>query len=176
MLRQNIKRKSIRLLSDLLSYFAIGCLLFFVLGFSNISNYEKPLLFAIVSMSCGILIGVAIFYIIIHFYPTIKTYKSKKGVSIIYPLTFSFAFISFWLVSYINNNSAEIVECKNFEIIEKIAAGTPSRAYFIRINNKSGLESLNFGKSFYSEHTVGDSINVCQVMGSLGFGFYKEGE
>ena len=172
MQRQNIKRKSIRLLSDLLSYFAIGCLLFFAMGFSNISNYEKPLLFAIISMSGGILLGVAIFYIIIHFYSRIKTYRSPKGVGIIYPLIFSFSFISLWLGSHINNNSAEMVECKNFEIIDKLAAGTPARTYFICINNKTGLEKLNFGKSFYLEHTVGDTINVCKAMGSLGFGFY----
>ena len=172
MQKQNIKRKSVRLLSDVISYFAVGSLLFFVIGFSNISNYEEPFLFTVVLMSAGIMLGTLVYFIIVHFFPQVKTFKSNKGVGIIHPLAFLFSAIVLYLGSFINKISVKILKCNDFEITEMVAAGFPSRAYFIYIKNHNGREKLNFGKSFYIGHQVGDSIKICKVRGSLGFDYY----
>ena len=162
------------MLSQVLSYAAVASLIFFAIGLRNVENYKDPFVFVGLLMSCGILFGIIVFKIISYFYPLAKTYKNKKGIRIIFPLTFSFAFIFFGLGRVLNEYSDLNSSCQNYQIQEMLKSGRRSRTHYIIINTPQGNEKLDFGSSFYNQHKVGDSLGLCLVKGKLSFEYYRQ--
>jgi len=171
-----MKNKSdnfIKLLSEIISYFAIGSLLFLAIGLKDIDNYFDWLTFSAALIVTGTLLGMTLYFALSYFIPNIKTYKNSKGVGILFPLMFAFALVSFGLGSIVNETSNQKTECKEYVIQDMGESGSRQRAYYIFINNGEKIERLSFGKAFNNMHKIGDNISLCIITGRLGFKYYK---
>ena len=171
-----MKNKSynfIPLLSECISYFAIGSLLFLAIGLKGIDNYIDWIKFPAVLIVAGSLLGVALYFVLSCFIPDISTYKNSKGVGILRPLIFAFALIAFGLGRILNETSNQKTECKEYTIQNMGESGSRQRTYYIFINNGKKTERLSFGKAFNKAHNVGENISLCIITGRLGFKYYK---
>jgi hypothetical protein len=170
---KNKSDNSIKLLSEIISYFAIGSLLFLAIGLKDIDNYLDWLTFSVTLIVTGILFGMTLHFALCFFIPNIKIYKNSKGIGILAPLVFAFALVFFGLGSIVNETSNQKTECKEYIIQDMGESGSRQRAYYIFINNGEKTERLSFGKAFNKMHKTGDNINLCIITGRLGFKYYK---
>ena len=170
---KNKRNNSISLLSEIISYFAIGSLLFLAIGLKDIDNYLDWVIFSSTLIVTGILFGTTLYFALSYFIPNIKTYKNSKGIGILLPLTFGFAFVFFGLGSIVNESSNQKTECNEYIIQDMGEDGSRQKAYYIFINNGEKTERLSFGKAFNKIHKNGDNISLCIITGRLGFKYYK---
>jgi hypothetical protein len=170
---KNKSSNSIKLLSEVVSYFAIGSLFFLAIGLKDMDNYLDWLIFSAVLVVTGILFGTTLFFALCYFIPNIKTYKNSKGIGILFPLTFAFALVFLGLGSIVNESSNQKTECKEYIIQDMGESGSRQRAFYIFIDNGEKTERLSFGKAFNKTHKIGDNINLCLITGRLGFKYYK---
>jgi hypothetical protein len=166
-------QKRLEVISVVLSYFAIGSLLFLAIGLSLIDNYINWGQFAMAMLFSGLLFGAFLFYLFSSFIPAAKTYKNPKGVGLLAPLAFAFSLLFFGVGTLLNQSFHKEVECKTYTIQRMGESGSKTKAYYIFIDNGNRVERLSFGKAFNQRHSVGDKVNLCIITGGLGFKFYK---
>ena len=170
---KNKSNNSIKILSEIISYFAIGSLLFLAIGLKDIDNYLDWLTFSAAMVFTGLLFGITMYFVLSYFNINIKTYKNSKGVGILFPLTFAFTLLFFGLGSIVNESLIQKTECKEYTIQNMGESGSRQRAYYIFINNGEKTERLSFGKAFNNKHKIGENISLCIITGRIGFKYYK---
>lgn len=158
---------------EVLSYLAVGTLLFLAIGLKDIDNYTDWLSFAFFLFIIGILIGMSVYFILRYFIPQISTYKNSKGVGFLLPLICGFTLITFGSGTLLNESKSQNTECKKYIIQEMRISGFKYQSYDIFIYNGFELERLSFGKAFYNEYKVGDEVDLCIITGRLGFKYYR---
>ncbi|MFN0292514.1 hypothetical protein [Pedobacter helvus] len=172
-MKQN-NHKQLDIISQVLTYFAIGSLFFLAIGLKDIDNYFNWLLFSITMIASGMLIAATLYTVLGMYNPDVKTYKNKKGVGLFFPLAFGFSLTFFGLGGIVNEAPNQNRECKEYIIQELGESGSSRKAYYVFItNDENKLERLSFGKAFNKNHKAGDKINLCIITGSLGFKYYK---
>jgi hypothetical protein len=164
------EHRQLHALSKLLTYFAIGSLLYLAIGLKDIENYLKGWQFSVTMFLAGSIFGYTLYIILLFFIPFGKNYKPAKGIRLATPLVFAFAFIFFGAGSILNESTGSSKECKQYIIQSK---GEGQRSYFILIRNGDKIERLNFGRAFNKKHQAGDTIKLCIITGRLGFKYYK---
>lgn len=167
--------KQLYIINQILSYYAIGSLIFLGIGLKGIDNYFNWVLFLMTMTASGIIVGTVLYFFLCTYVPNAKTYKNQKGIGLFLPLAFALSLTFCGLGSMINESPTQNKECKEYIIQELGESGSSRKSYYVFIQNDNNeLERLSFGKAFNKNHKAGDKINLCIIKGRLGFKYYKQ--
>lgn len=156
-----------------ISILTIFTFIIFSIGFLNIDNYQNWASFIFISIMIGIVLGILINFILCKVSPESSYYKSKNGTGFLTIILINSIFLSFGICRFLNEKFIIDKVCKSYSIEEKGFSGGRRPSYWIWILDETEKTRLNFGKTFYEEKEVKDSINLCKVSGFFGLQYFK---
>jgi len=160
-------------LGPLISYFAIGSLVFLAIGLKNIDNYIDWLLFSITMSISGLLFGTFLYVVLGIIFPDTKNNSNSQRIGIFAQLAFGFSLTFFGIGSLLNESSILKKDCKEYIIDDIGSSASRQRVYYIVVDYDNKRERLSFGKAFNENHKTGDKVKLCIITGRLGFKYFK---
>jgi hypothetical protein len=144
-------------------------------GLTRLDNYKNWLLFPIILIIIAIIVANIAFKIVCKRIPEAKFYKDVGDTGILFKLIMICSVSFLWIGIMLNQNFILSAKPKSFIIEEKFISSDRRmvNTYYIRINGEFGKIKLNLGERFYSEHKIGDSVNLNIIKGIFGFEYYQ---
>jgi hypothetical protein len=159
--------RTIHLLSTLVS------LLFVTIGIWDIDNYFNWGQFLVTMIVSGAICGFIAYFALRYFIEKFKIFESKIAPRLLGPLLLLLVCAFIGAGELINKASYIDIQCKDYLIQDLSSSGGRLPQYFVFINDGERTERLSFKKTFNNTHSIGSTVPLCVLTGSLGFKYYK---
>lgn len=166
-------RRTLDFLSNLFPYLGIVSVVMLMFGLSNIDNYSDWVVYSLVLVIFGLVLGSMVYCSLIWCFPDAKVYKNKFGIGFAVPVFCFSIILSLFLGNVINEYSIQDIVCGEYVIIDLGKSSGTREKYYIFIQAETKIERLSFYELSKAGYEIGDKIELCVITGALGFKYYK---